>query len=121
MLIVEDGILVAMAIEDALIDRGVDVAVATTLTNAHTLVERRLPDAVLLDLHLPDGHTLDLASTLHEQGCAVAFSSGFDKDTLPPSHDFALHFKKPVSPDLLADWVVESLCQKQEQRQSSRG
>lgn len=120
VLIVEDGILVAMAIEDALIERGVGVAVATTLKNAMTLVGQRVPEAVLLDLHLPDGDTLDLASDLHERGCAVAFSSGFDRDALPASHDFARHFKKPVSPDLLADWVVESLWQQKEQQQGGR-
>lgn len=117
MLVVEDGILVAMAIEEALIDRGVEVAVATTLNNALKLVEQRVPDAVLLDVHLPDGHTLDLARSLHDQGCNVAFSSAYDDDSLPPTHDFAVRFKKPVSPDLLADWVVEALCEQLEPRQ----
>lgn len=119
-MVVEDGILVAMAIEDALIDRGVDVVVATTLANAHALVSQRLPDAVLLDLQLPDGHTLDLASTLHEKGCAVAFCSAFDEDAVPASHAFACHFKKPVCADLLADWVVDVLVRLQNlQRQGS--
>ncbi len=119
VLVVEDGILVAMAIEDALIDRGVDVAVATTLANARALVEQRRPDAVLLDLQLPDGQTFDLASTLYEQGCVVAFSSAFDEDAVPASHDFARQFKKPVSADLLADWAVEVLGLQQSHQQRS--
>ncbi|WP_298285138.1 response regulator [Novosphingobium sp.] len=121
VLVVEDGILVAMAIEDALIDRGMDVAVATTLANARALVGQRIPDAVLLDLQLPDGHTLDLASTLHAQGCAVAFSSAFGEEAVPASHDFAYHFKKPVSADFLADWVVEALWQQQNPQRHGSG
>jgi|GEM_PF-1803811 len=109
VLVVEDGILVAMAIEDALVDRGIDVAVATTLAMAEALVAQQLPDAALLDLQLPDGLTLDLARSLHERGCAVAFSSAFDADAVPASHGFATQFRKPASPDLLSDWVVASL------------
>ena len=109
MLVVEDSILVAMAIEDALIDRGMDVAVATTLTAATSLVAQRAPHAALLDLQLPDGNTLDLARELHDQGCAVAFSSAFNAEAVPPSHAFAAQFQKPASPDLLCDWVVASL------------
>lgn len=120
VLIVEDGILVAMAIEDALNERGVDVMVATTLENACALVEQDTPDAALLDLQLPDGHTLELATALKARGCAVAFSSAFDEDAVPASHDFAVQFKKPVSPEWLADWVVDCLTQQHKyQRQSS--
>lgn len=109
VLVVEDGILVAMAIEDALIDRGIEVAVATNLATAEALIAARTPDAALLDLQLPDGLTLDLARALHERGCAVAFSSAFDADAVPASHGFAAQFRKPASPDLLGDWVVASL------------
>lgn len=109
MLVVEDSVLVAMAIEDALIDRGMDVVVATTLTSAAGIVAQRAPDAALLDLHLPDGNTLDLADQLRDMGCAVAFSSAYDAEAVPPSHAFAAQFQKPASPDLLCDWVVASL------------
>lgn len=109
VLVVEDSILVAMAIEDALIDRGMDVVVATTLASAAGLVAQRTPDAALLDLQLPDGNTLDLADQLRDLGCVVAFSSAFDADAVPPSHAFAAQFQKPASPDLLCDWIVASL------------
>jgi DNA-binding response OmpR family regulator len=109
VLVVEDGILVAMAIEDALIDRGMDVVVATTLASALRLVAQRAPAAALLDLQLPDGDTLDLASQLRDMGCAVAFSSAYDARAVPSSHAFAAQFQKPTSPDLLCDWVVASL------------
>lgn len=98
-----------MAMEDALVDRGLDVIVATTLRQADELIALAMPDAALLDLQLPDGLSLDLAHVLHQQGCAVAFSSAFDDDTVPSGFEFAARFRKPASPDLLADWVVASL------------
>jgi len=105
ILVVEDSVLVAMAIEDALEMRGYDVIVASTLSAAHALIEKRIPAAALLDLQLPDGLSLDLARHLHSMGCAVAISSGFERDAIPEGHEFAAQFHKPVSPDILAEWA----------------
>lgn len=109
MLIVEDSVLVAMAIEDALIERGVMVLVATTVAAAEQIVEVHTPAVALLDLHLPDGLSLDLASRLRDMDCQVAITSGLDSGAVPDSHRFAIQFRKPTSPDLLADWVVTTL------------
>ncbi|MGV3510454.1 MAG: response regulator [Novosphingobium sp.] len=109
VLVVEDSVLVAMAIEDALIERGLAVVVATTVAAAEQLAEAHMPDVALLDLQLPDGLTLDLARRLRDAGCAVAISSGLDSGAVPESHNFAIQFRKPTSPDLLADWAVTSL------------
>lgn len=109
MLVVEDGILVAMAIEDALLERGLDVAVATTVRAAEALIANRIPDAALLDLQLPDGLSLGIAQHLHASGCPVAISSALDSGDVPESHAFAVQFRKPASPDLLGDWVVSIL------------
>lgn len=105
ILVVEDSVLVAMAIEDALEVRGFDVIVASTLAGARELIEKRKPTAALLDLQLPDGMSLDLAVELHGMGCAVAISSGFERDAIPEGHEFAAQFHKPVSPDILAEWA----------------
>lgn len=105
ILVVEDSILVAMAIEDALQERGFSVVVASTLAGARELVDKQTPAAALLDLQLPDGFSLDLALHLHGQGCPVAISSGFERDSIPEGHDFAAQFRKPVSPEILAEWV----------------
>jgi len=105
ILVVEDSVLVAMAIEDALQMRGYDVIVASTLSGARELIEKRRPVAALLDLQLPDGLSLDLARQLHGMGCAVAISSGFERDAIPEGHEFAAQFHKPVSPDILVEWA----------------
>ena len=105
ILVVEDSVLVAMAIEDALQQRGFSVMVASTLAGARELIEKRVPTAALLDLQLPDGVALDLARELHVMGCAVAISSGFESSSMPEGYEFAAQFHKPVSSDVLAEWA----------------
>lgn len=106
ILVVEDSVLVAMAIEDALQDRGFEVAVASTLAGARELIEKQMPTAALLDLQLPDGISLDLALQLHGSGCHVAICTGFERDSIPEAHGFAAQFCKPVSPEILAEWAT---------------
>lgn len=108
-LVVEDSLLVAMAIEDALIEKGMTVLVATSVAAAEEMIAAQTPNVAFLDLHLPDGLSLDLALSLRDMGCAVAISSGLDSDSVPDSHAFAIQFRKPSSPDLLADWAVTAL------------
>lgn len=121
VLVVEDSVLVAMAIEDALNERGLQVIVASTLAAAEQMVVRHAPDLALLDLQLPDGLSLDLACRLRDAGCTVAITSGLDSGAVPDSHRFAVQFRKPTSPDLLADWAVASLqgCQQASMQSTS--
>ncbi|WP_195908371.1 response regulator [Novosphingobium sp. Gsoil 351] len=107
MLILEDSVLVAMAIEAALADRGYDTIVAGTLAAAHERLGRTVPAAALLDLHLPDGKSIELARSLHDRGCRIAMCSGSDR--LPEECDFAASFRKPVVPSDLVRWLEENL------------
>lgn len=95
--------LVAMAIDAALVDHGFDTIVAGTLAAANERLGRTLPAAALLDLHLPDGDSVALARSLHDRGCYVAMCSG--SDALPRECDFAATFRKPVVAAELVEWV----------------
>lgn len=101
----EDSVLVAMAIEAALADRGFETIIAGTIAAAHERLGQMLPAAALLDLHLPDGKSVALARLLHARGCHVAMCSG--SDTLPPECDFAVRFRKPVVAGKLVEWVEQ--------------
>ena len=101
----EDSILVAMAIEAALADRGYESIVAGTLAAAHDRLGSELPVAALLDLFLPDGNSIALAKSLHERGCKVAICSGSDK--LPDECGFAASFRKPVIAADLVRWLED--------------
>ena len=66
VLVLEDSVLVAMALEAALADRGYEAILAGTLAAAHARLGRTLPVAALIDLHLPDGKSADLVRWLDE-------------------------------------------------------
>ena len=106
ILILEDSVLVAMAIEAALADRGYNTIVAGTLAAAHERLGRTVPMAALLDLFLPDGTSVELAGALHARGCKVAICSG--SDSLPDTCDFAASFRKPVAAAELVAWVEQA-------------
>ena len=97
--------LVAMAIEAALADRGYEAIVAGTLAAAHERLGRTLPVAALLDLHLPDGTSVELARSLDERGCKVAICSG--SEVLREECGVVASFRKPVIASDLVRWVDE--------------
>lgn len=106
VLVLEDSVLVALALEAALADYGFDAIVAGSLAAAEERIGRFPPVAAVLDLHLPDGNALALAEKLDAQGCKVALCSGMDTATVPPGYEFAARFRKPVAAEELARWVV---------------
>ena len=107
VLVLEDSVLVAMAIEAALEDRGFEAIVVGSLAAAEDRLNGRVPAAALLDLQLPDGTSLALARSLDARGCRVALCSGADSGVVPEGHGFARRFRKPVAAETLAAWVAE--------------
>lgn len=105
VLVVEDSVLVAMAIEAVLLDRGYDVIVAGSLAAATDRLQRGAIAAALLDVHLPDGSTLELAHELVARDCPIAVCSGMDSQSVPHDYPETTRFEKPVEPERLADWV----------------
>lgn len=106
VLVLEDSVLVALALEAALADYGFEAVVAGSLAAAEERIGRFPPVAAVLDLHLPDGNALALAEKLDAQGCKVALCSGMDTATVPAGYEFAARFRKPVAADELARWVA---------------
>jgi len=113
VLVLEDSILVALAVEAALGDRGFEPIVAGSLAAAEERLGSSRPVAALLDLQLPDGNALGLARKLHEQGCKVALCSGMDNDMVPDGYEFAARFRKPVAADELAEWVAQAASERE--------
>ena len=107
VLVLEDSVLVAMAIEAALEDRGFEPIVVGSLAAAAERLAGVTPLAALLDLQLPDGTSLALARQLDGRGCKVALCTGADSGVVPPGHGFARRFRKPIAAEALAAWVAE--------------
>jgi two-component system, repressor protein LuxO len=66
VLVVEDNALVTSATRILLEDAGFRVSTAARLAEAYAIVRSDPPDAVLLDLRLPDGDGLSLLTRLRE-------------------------------------------------------
>ncbi|MGH8471949.1 MAG: sigma-54-dependent transcriptional regulator, partial [Gammaproteobacteria bacterium] len=72
VLLVEDEAVFARAVEKRLAKAGLACQVAGTLADARRLLMGSEPDAILLDMRLPDGSGLDLLSEIRERrGSAV--------------------------------------------------
>lgn len=80
ILVVEDEVLVGLALEAVLTDAGHTVLLAQSLEGARALAERLPPlDLAILDLHLPDGSGTELLEELRGlwPGLPVVISTGF--------------------------------------------
>ncbi|WP_225009639.1 response regulator [Novosphingobium percolationis] len=109
VLVVEDNLLVAMEIEDALLAHGLTVEIAETVQAAEQCIGRTLFGAALVDCRLPDGHAHDIALRLEARGTRAALVTGSDATGLPSAIAHLPLFDKPVPAWVLAEWVLAAL------------
>src|SRR5215211_4546358 len=99
-LVAEDQALIALALEAALEDAGIEIAGPFgSCVAASAWVERHTPELAVLDFKLADGPCTDLAKTLLGRGVPVIIASGcpFGPDT-PPELCDVIWLEKPVDP-----------------------
>jgi CheY-like chemotaxis protein len=78
LLIVEDEMLVAMNIEDMLLDLGHEVAgIASRLEPALALAREAQLDAAILDVNLAGERSFAVADLLSERGIPFLFATGY--------------------------------------------
>lgn len=110
ILVVEDEALVAMLVEDALLDAGALVTgPAATVAEALALLERETPDAAVLDLNLAGETSTPVADALALRGIPFVVATGYGADGLPPGHVTVPVLAKPYDPDDLTAALVR-LC-----------
>jgi DNA-binding response OmpR family regulator len=99
ILVVEDDALIAMELEERLVELGHTVlGPALTLEAAETLASQDRPYAALLDANLAGKSSVDLGAALFAQGVRVAFCTGYDKiKNLPPELEGVMVLTKPLS------------------------
>lgn len=99
VLIVEDEVLLAMGLEQVLIDAGCrEVATASTVTEARQKVAGWQPDAVILDLNLFGEKSFPVADTLSEMGIPFVILSGHSQGIVPERHAARPFLVKPCDP-----------------------
>jgi DNA-binding response OmpR family regulator len=102
VLVVEDEALVAMLVEDALLDAGFGViGPAATVEEALALLGRETPDAVVLDLNLAGETSTPVADALAARGIPYVIATGYGASGLPAGHQNAMVLAKPYDPSEL--------------------
>ena len=104
ILVVEDEALVAMLVEDALLDAGAEVVgPVATVMEALALLRGQLPEAAVLDLNLAGETSTPVADELARLGVPFVVATGYGADGLPPGHANVPVLAKPYDPaDLTA-------------------
>ena len=108
VLVVEDDALLALSIEDVLRNAGVmDVAVCPTVALAMEELERKQPDAIILDVHLDDsadGWALaEVVSCIAPNHPRIIFSTAAPNEIPPNIAKLGAIFEKPYDPAMLLD------------------
>jgi CheY-like chemotaxis protein len=100
ILVVEDEALVAMLVEDALVDAGSEViGPVATVADAVALLDREAPpDAAVLDLNLAGETSVPVADMLAARGVPFVVATGYGAAGLPPEHKDAPVLAKPYDP-----------------------
>mgnify|MGYP001095319698 CR=1 FL=1 len=111
VLVVEDDALLALSIEDVLRNAGIpDVAVCPTVALAMAELERKQPDAIILDVHLgdrEDGWALaEIIACIKPDHPRIIFSTAAPEEIPPEVAKLGAIFEKPYDPAML----LEALC-----------
>lgn len=107
ILIVEDEPLIALNLEDALLDAGFQIAgVAGKLQKALAVIESGGCDVAIIDTNLAGVSASPIAEALATRGLPFVVLSGYSPEQMPSELAGAPFLQKPCSPDLLVETVI---------------
>ena len=96
ILIVEDEMLVAMNVEDMLLDLGHEVAgIASRLAPALALAAEAEIDAAILDVNLAGEASFPVAELLDERGIPFLFATGYGLQGIEERYRSRILLQKP--------------------------
>ncbi|MDX1541106.1 MAG: response regulator [Geminicoccaceae bacterium] len=108
ILVVEDEVFVALDLEQELRTRGHEVlGPASTLAEAHALVEETDLDLALLDVNVRGDMPRALAEELREREIPFAYVSGYDEAFIKTNLPSAPVLPKPLHAQALSDLLRE--------------
>ena len=77
VLILEDEPIIAMGLEDMLLDSGAHVVVSGSVSQALTAIAAGIPDCAVLDVNLHGLKSYPVAAKLYELGVPFIFATGY--------------------------------------------
>lgn len=110
-LIVEDEMLVAMLIEDALMDGGFEImGISSRVEEAKKLLAlEEQPDVAVMDLNLAGTSAVSIAEYLISVGIPFVIVSGYGREGLPRHLQNIPMVSKPFNPDRLLQAMRNAL------------
>ena len=110
ILVVEDEALIAMLVEDALLEAGaVVLGPAATVEEALALFEAEQPEAAVLDINLAGQSSTPVADLLNDHAIPFVVATGYGAAGLPERHRDVPVLAKPYDPrDLIT--ALEKVC-----------
>ena len=107
VLVVEDETLVAMLVEDTLLDAGATVlGPVATVAEALALLKAERPGYAVRDLNLAGETSEPVADLLKQMGVPFVVASGYGAAGLPPRHQDVPVLAKPYAPEDLTAALV---------------
>jgi CheY-like chemotaxis protein len=104
VLLVEDEPIIAMSVEDMLVDLGcLVVGPAFSASAAETLARNEHFDAALLDINMGDGASYPIAVILRERNIPFSFATGYGSGGVPAGLGHVSVLAKPYTEENLAD------------------
>jgi CheY-like chemotaxis protein len=111
ILIVEDDPFIALALEEALRERGlVIVAVARKLERALEILARESVDLALLDVNIGEDQIDPVADLLATRNCPFIFTTGYGRAGLPEAHASRMIVEKPFYIEEVLAALRDELC-----------
>jgi CheY-like chemotaxis protein len=113
ILIVEDEALVAMLIEDIVLDLGHEVAaIAGRLADGLAKAEALDISCAVLDLNLNGERTYPIAQALKRRGVPFLFVTGYGASGLEPGWEDEVVVQKPFQPHELAQGLSHAIARR---------
>lgn len=99
VLIVEDQLLIAMDIEQALADHGVtNVRTVASVYEGIQAIRQKTPDVALLDLNLGNETSAEIALLLRQKNVPFLFATGYaDRSMIPAGFEDVPVIRKPYA------------------------
>lgn len=96
-MIVEDEVLVAMGLEEQLIELGRSVvAISNTVDDAMRAIDEFAPDAAILDVNLCGELVYPVASRLMDLGTPFVFITGYGRESIDQKFSLVPILEKPI-------------------------
>ena len=110
ILVVEDEALVAMLLEDALMDAGCTIlGPGSSVEQSLSILQHNRPDAAVIDLNLAGESSGPVADALAAMGVPFLVATGYGAEGLPKGHENVPVLTKPYDPGELIEMLAQ-LC-----------